>query len=214
MRYIDMKTWPRRRLFELFMGFDHPQAGLTANVDLTTFNTFVKQREYSITVAIVYLLSRAANEIPEFRCRIRGADVVEHEIVHPSFTVLADDDLFGFCTLDYVEDFSAFAVNATERIARVRANPTVEDKPGRDDLLYMTAVPWVSFTGLLHPLNLDPGDSVPRIAWGKFFEDGESLKMPLGVQGHHALMDGIHMGRFYAAVQEYLNHPGSVLGEA
>jgi chloramphenicol O-acetyltransferase type A len=77
----------------------------------------------------------------------------------------------------------------------------------------MTAIPWVSFTSFLHPLNLRPPDSIPRFAWGKFFEDGDRLKMPLGVQGHHALMDGIHVGKFYAEVQDYLDHPGVVLGE-
>jgi chloramphenicol O-acetyltransferase type A len=40
------------------------------------------------------------------------------------------------------------------------------------------------------------------------------LKMPLSVQAHHALMDGLHMGRFYAKVQDYLHQPGFVLGEA
>jgi chloramphenicol O-acetyltransferase type A len=39
------------------------------------------------------------------------------------------------------------------------------------------------------------------------------LKMPLSVQGHHALMDGIHMGRYYAEVQDSLDNPDSVLGE-
>jgi len=78
----------------------------------------------------------------------------------------------------------------------------------------MTAIPWVSFTSVMHPMHLQPADSVPRFAWGKFFEDGKYLKMPLGVQGHHALMDGIHMGRFYAEVQDHLHHPGLVLGEA
>jgi len=214
MRYIDMQTWSRRKHFELFRGFDHPHAGLSANVDLTAFYPVVKQRGYSITVAIVYVLSRAANAIPEFRYRIRGGEVVEHEVVHPSFTVLANEDLFGFCMLDYVEDFSEFAVKAAERIARVRENPTLEDEPGQDDLLYMSAIPWVSFTSVLHPLHLDPADSVPRIAWGRFFEEGKSLKMPLGVQGHHALMDGIHMGRFYAELQDYLLHPDMVLGKA
>jgi chloramphenicol O-acetyltransferase type A len=77
----------------------------------------------------------------------------------------------------------------------------------------MTAIPWVSFTSLMHPLDF-PVDSVPRISWGKFFEDGELLKMPLHVQAHHALMDGIHMGRFYAKVQDYLHHPDFVPGEA
>ena len=63
-------------------------------------------------------------------------------------------------------------------------------------------------------MQLHPADSVPRFAWGKLFEEGEFLKMPLSVQGHHALMDGIHMARFYAEVQDYLDNPGLVLGEA
>lgn len=66
----------------------------------------------------------------------------------------------------------------------------------------------------MHPIDLYPVDSVPRFAWGKRFEDGTFLKMPLSVQGHHALMDGIHMGKFYAIMQDYLYHPGKVLGEA
>jgi len=52
---------------------------------------------------------------------------------------------------------------------------------------------------------------VPRFAWGKIFEEGKSLKMPLGAQGHHAVMDGIHVGKFYEKVQDYLNQPESVL---
>jgi chloramphenicol O-acetyltransferase type A len=133
--------------------------------------------------------------------------------VHPSATILTDEDLFSFCTFDYIENFSEFAARAAERIAYVKEDPTLKDEPGRDDLLYMTAIPWVSFTSFMHPMHLQPADSVPRFAWGKFFEDGEFLKMPLGVQVHHALMDGVHVGRFYVEVQDHLRHPGSVLGE-
>jgi chloramphenicol O-acetyltransferase type A len=154
---------------------------------------------------MAYVLSRAANAIPEFRFRIRAGNVVEHEIVHPSFTYIVDEDLFIFCTIDYIEDFSEFAARAAERIAYLIEHPTLEDEPGRDDLLFMTAIPWVSFTSFKHPMHLQPADSVPRFAWGKFFEDGESLKMPLSVQAHHALMDGVHMGRFYAKAQDYLH---------
>jgi chloramphenicol O-acetyltransferase type A len=209
-----MQTWSRREHFKVFSAFDHPHAGLCANVDLTTFYPVVKQRGHSVTVAIVYVLSRAANAIPEFRYRIRVGKVVEHEIVHPSTTILTNEDLFTFCTMEYIEDFSEFAARAAERMAYVKEHPTLEDDPGRDDLLFMTAIPWVSFTSVMHPMHLQPADSVPRFAWGKFFEDGEFLKMPLSVQGHHALMDGIHMGRFYAKVQDDLHHPGFVLGEA
>lgn len=37
-------------------------------------------------------------------------------------------------------------------------------------------------------------------------------KCELSVQGHHALMDGIHMGRFYAEMENYLEHPDILLG--
>jgi len=213
MRQIDIQTWPRREHFKVFNTFDYPHFSLCANVDLTAFYPFVKQRGISFTVAVVYVLARAANAIPEFRYRIRSGKVVEHEIVHPSGTILTDDDLFSFCTFEYIENFSEFAAKAAERIAYVKDDPTLEDGPEQDDLLYMTAIPWVSFTSFMHPLRLQPADSVPRFAWGKLFKEGESLKMPLSVQGNHALMDGIHVGRYYAEVQDYFQQPGAVLGE-
>jgi len=213
MRKIDMETWPRRQHFQFFNHFDYPHAGLCANVDITAFYPFVKEGGHSFTVATTYLLARAANAVPEFRQRIRGEEVVEHDVVHPSPTFLTDDGLFSFCTIPYSDDFRLFAERAAEQIAAVKAQRVLENEPGQDELLYMTSMPWVSFTSLLHPIHMHPVDSVPRIAWGKFFQDGEILKMPLAVQGHHALMDGVHMGRYYALVEEYLSQPAAVLGE-
>jgi chloramphenicol O-acetyltransferase type A len=214
MRYLDMQTWPRRDHFKIFGAYDHPHFGMCANVDLTKFYPAVKERGHSINVAIVYLLSRAANAIPEFRYRIRKGQVVEHEIVHPATTILVDEDVFGFAFFDYIEDFPEFAARAEEKIARYQEQPTLEDEPGRDDFLFMTAIPWVSFTSFTHPMHLHPADSVPRFAWGRFFKDGESLKMPLDVYAHHGLMDGIHVGRFFAEVEDYLRDPNMVLGES
>ena len=212
MHQIDMETWPRREHFKVFNTFDYPHFSLCANVDLTAFYPFVKERGISFNVATVYVLARAANEIPEFRYRIRSGEVVEHEIVHPSTTIQTNEDLFSFCTIEYTEDFSSFAPKAAERIAYVQEHRTLGDEPGQDDLLFMTAIPWVSFTSFMHPLHFHQVDSIPRLAWGKFFEDGEFLKMPLSVQGHHALMDALHVGRFFAEVQGYFQHPGSALG--
>jgi chloramphenicol O-acetyltransferase type A len=217
MRYIDLESWPRRQHFEFFSSFDHPHAGMCANVELTSFYRYVKDSGTSMNVAIVYSIARAANAIPEFRQRIRDGKVVEHEIVHPATTILVDDDRFSFCQFEYESDYAAFAAAAVERIAYVKEHLTMEDPPGRDDLLFMTAIPWVSFTGFMHPMHMEHTDSFPRIAWGKFFQEGESLKMPLGVQAHHALADGIHMARFYEKVQGYFDRPESVLtgeGEA
>lgn len=210
MRRIDKRDWPRREHFEVFSTWDYAHFNMCAQVDLSKFYPYLKQHNISFNIATVYMISRTANAIPEFRYRIRDGDVVEHDMVHPASTILIDDELFSFCIFNYLDEFSAFNASAAERIAHFKEQPTLEDEPGRDDYLFMTAIPWVSFTSFMHPLDF-PVDSVPRFAWGKFFKEGESLKMPLSVQGHHALMDGVHMGRFYKLIQEYLDQPELIL---
>jgi chloramphenicol O-acetyltransferase type A len=212
MREIDQEAWPRSEHFKTFGAFHYPHFNMCAEVDLTVFRAAVTQEGASFTTAIVYVIARAANDIPEFRQRIRGETVVEHDVVHPSTTILVDEDLFSFCALDYTENFSAFTARAAERVADVKKHPTLATRPERDDLLYMTAIPWVSFTSFAHPILSLPVDSVPRFAWGKFHNDGDRVKMPLSVQGHHALMDGLHVGRYYARVNAYLGHPETFLG--
>ncbi len=211
MRTVNLESWPRRDHFKTFNTWDYPHFNMCANVDLTHFFPAVRERGVSFNIAVVYVLARTANMIPEFRCRIQGETVVEYDVVHPSTTIMAQEDLFTFCALRYVEDFSEFALKAKDRISYVKEHPTLEDPPGQDDLLFMTAIPWVSFTSFMHPIDLNPVDSVPRFAWGKFFQEGDTLKMPLSLQAHHALMDGIHMGRYYEKLQFYLDNPEFVL---
>jgi chloramphenicol O-acetyltransferase type A len=213
MRQIDIQTWERREHFNFFRNFDHPHFNMCANVDLTKFYPAAKKSGHSFTVALMYILTRAANAIPEFRLRFQGEEVFEYEVVHPSVTILVDDNRFSFSFIDYVEDFKQFAPNAEESIARVKENLTLEDPPDRDRFLFMTSIPWVSFTSFMHPIDFDPPDSIPRFAWGKTFKEGDSLKMPLSVQAHHALMDGVHMGRYYIQVQEDFDQFDRILGE-
>lgn len=212
MEKINLRTWSRYEHFKLFSSFDNPHFNMCANLDLTVFYPFIKQQRIKFTIGIVYLIARVANEIPEFRYRIREGDVIEHEIVHPSTTILAKDDAFSFCKFKYEQSFARFAVQAAEKIDCLQENPSLVNEQG-DDVLYLTAIPWISFTSFMHPMNLRPADSIPRFAWGKYFEEGRCIKMPLGVQGHHALMDGIHMGKYYTEIQNYLYQPHTILCE-
>jgi len=69
------------------------------------------------------------------------------------------------------------------------------------------------FKTFTHPMQMHPGDSIPRFAWGKIYKQDQRLMMPLSVQGHHALMDGVHMGRFYEKIQAYLDQPKITLDQ-
>lgn len=211
MRQIDLETWPRKPLFDVFKNWEYPIFNICANLDITKFYPYIKENQIRFTPVVMYLIARTANSIPEFRWRIRPEGVVEHDLVHPSTTILNAQNLFSFCTVEFTQDFGVFAKQAEKRIAEVQQNPHLSDPDGSDHWLFMTSIPWVSFTSFMHPMQLNPADSVPRFAWGKLFEDGDRMKMPFSVQGHHAVMDGFHVGQYYQKIQEYLDEPQNTL---
>ncbi|TFH37131.1 MAG: chloramphenicol acetyltransferase [Anaerolineales bacterium] len=213
MQSIDLNSWPRRAHFDVFRHFDYPHFNLTAMVDVDPMLSAARRHSASLTIIITYLLARTANQLVDFRLRIRGDEVIVHEIVHPSITILTPDELFGFCTIEYSPDFTEFALTAAEQIAHVREHPTLQDEPGQDNLLFMTSIPWVAFTSFAHPIHMHPADSVPRIAWGKIHRVEGRQKMPLSVQVHHALMDGLHVGRYFNQLQQACDAAETLLNE-
>lgn len=214
MRGIDLSSWSRRDQFEMFRGSPLPCFNVCADVDITETRRAAKRRGVPITAAIVYLIARTANQIPEFRTRIRQDCVVEHAVVHPASTVLTSNDLFAFCTYQYRPNFAAFVDSYREATARAKEHPSLDNATDRDDLLYATAIPWVSFTSFSHPVLSIPADSIPRFAWGRFHERGETAMMPLSVQGHHALMDGLHVGQYFQLFQDLLRQPDDYMVDA
>ena len=211
MKFIDMNDYKRKKHFDFFIKQDYPHMNLCANVEITRLADFLKRNEFPFYFSLIYFSMRTANQVKEFRHRIRKKKIIEHEVIHPSFSVMAEDDIFSFCTSKYFPNFHTFLQNAKNEAEKVKAKPVIEDEPGRDDLVYITCIPWVSFTGISHPMHLHPVDSIPRIAWGKYFKDNGKLLLPFSVQVHHALMDGVHIGRFFKLFQELLDEPEKML---
>jgi chloramphenicol O-acetyltransferase type A len=201
MKSVDINTLNRRNHFELFNSFDYPHFNITAPIDIADFAERCKIRNVLFTVASAFLFAKVANELEAFRYRIRGEKVVLHEVVHPSFTVMANNELFSYCTVNYEKDFSSFNKSAQEKIDLMKRNPSLSNEPGQDELIYMTVIPWVSFTSFIHPIHMNPVDSVPRIAWGKSYPDSNTVRMPVSVQVHHALMDGQQVGEYFENVE-------------
>ncbi|MDN8660405.1 CatA-like O-acetyltransferase, partial [Staphylococcus aureus] len=82
------------------------------------------------------------------------------------------DRTFSFSCTEYDDDFEVFNTNLQDEIKEVQNSigMRLNTDVGRIDLVRCTTIPWVSFTGLLHPTNDDNTDSVPKISFGKVFE--------------------------------------------
>ena len=201
MRYIDKAAWKRKDHYDFFSRMDYPQYNVCANVDVTAFRKFTKAEGLSFYHAMVYASTLAANAVKEFRYRTRPDGIVLHERVHPSFTeIIGEGDLFSLVTVDLTGGLADFLSAVKERIAVQKDYFGAETLKGRDDLLYITCLPWVSFTHLSHTIKLDRFDAVPRLSWGKYFDDGGKTLLPYSVQVNHAFVDGLHIGKFFDAL--------------
>ena len=208
MKVIDLDTWPRRAQYEFFKSMDYPHINVCFPFDITLLRQFCKSHKLSLTHSILYLTARTANDIREFRLRIRDDQVVEHDTVHPSYTVLRADETFSFCSVEYSPQPQILFERATTQQDLVIEEMVLEDEPGRDDYLFISVTPWISFTSATHPINMSPVDSVPRLCWGKFFTDGMGkIQLPYSIQVHHALADGVHMGKFAQLFQALADKP-------
>ena len=95
---------------------------------------------------------------------------------------------------------------AMKAVADARSEGKFQPEPA-DDAIHFTVLPWASFTSFSHARNWGREDSVPKIAFGKFTEEDKRTKLPISVEVHHALMDGLHVGRYLSQMQEALRKP-------
>ncbi len=208
MRVIDVESWPRREHFRLYRGFEFPHVNICVQLDITALWANRARTSASPTVILVYTITKAANRVPEMRQRIRGEQLVEHEVIHPLITVLGDDDLFGVVTLTYDACFATFASKAAEILAKAKEGTSLNEFPHdqegkfvRDDLLSITILPWLAFTGFA--ITRKPQvDCIPLLAFGKVQASGDRYLLPFFVNFHHALADGLHVARFVKYIEE------------
>jgi chloramphenicol O-acetyltransferase type A len=208
MHYIDPENWKRSKHFEFFRKFKHPHFNICTDVDITKTYQFTRKNKISIASAVLYAVMKTCNSLEEFRYRIKGKRIKVHDVVHPGITVLADEDIYSNCIVDYREAFSEFLDEYSFAVKEAKKNIVVgEGQKSRDDLIFISALPWISFTSVTNPMNGNPADSVPRIIWGKQFKRDGKILMPFSVQVNHCLMDGVHVAKFYFKLTEYLKEP-------
>ena len=211
--YLDVERWPRRGIFELFRRYDNPYFNVCVPLDVTALLAHTRAHRQSFSIACVYLALRTANEYEPFRYRLEGDRVRIHGRIHGGMTTLRDDDSIAFIYFEYDADFRRVHAEAIRAREAARATPVgrLDTQDHRTDLVHFSSLPWIEFTGLSHARNWSGEDSVPKITFGRY-HGSERVRMPISVEVHHALMDGLHVGRFLERLQERCAAPALELG--
>ena len=112
-------------------------------------------------------------------------------------------ETFYIVTLEAGEDPADFCRRAKEQSAAqtqfITAGPW-----DADQLVYFTCLPWFPVTALKNEKDLNPSDSVPRAAWGRWEEQGDRTSLLVSLELNHRLLDGVHVGKFFDALNEWM----------
>lgn len=194
---IDLDSFPRREHYLSFIGNNQCSYSMTVNVDITALGA---QKLYP---AMIWLLTRTVNEIPEFRMALVDGVLGVYDDMHPAYTVFnKESKTFSGIWTEFDPNYSAFLAAYECDSALYSAAVSYAPKPNTPPNSFnVSMMPWATFTAV--NLNLYNGGTalLPIFTMGKaFFADGRRL-LPLAIQAHHAVCDGYHIGRFLAALQ-------------
>lgn len=203
--FVDLSTWKRREHFQLYQGFANPFFSVCADVDVTALIRECRQTGGpSFFLSALFCALRAINANEAMRLRIRGDRVWLHDRVRASATVLRDDETFGFGRFELTDTFDEFHQKGRAEIERVKVSTTLEPARDQDDLVYQSTIPWIRLTSFTNPVS-SPPDSIPKFVFGKCSRAGDGHAMPVAVEVHHGLVDGLDAGLFYERFQREMS---------
>lgn len=207
---IALESYTRRHLYEHFIEFDNPLTYRTIQIDVTALKQFCNERSLKFSQTIGFILTRSNNHVPELRTRIVDDVLVEYNKIIPAYTVMMPNKIFGVMRGVYTDVFEAdYKENLEIHDRIVQGNESVE-KAANQGQIFITVNPWTTQTAVQAPFSRKVA-SIPVFCVGKMYEEHGRIRLGLGLQVHHGLVDGYHIGHFIHNVQRHLDDPSLVL---
>ena len=200
---IDEQNWKRKLHCQIFRNSIEPAFCVTFKLDITCFLKEVKAKGFSFTMSLIYVVTRCANEIEEFRYRFVEGQVVLFERIDTAFTYLDQEtELFKVVNVPMERTMESYVAAA---LKTAREQKEYFTGPLGNDVFQFSPFPWVSYTHISHTNSGNKENATPLFDWGKYFERDGRLLLPFSVQAHHSFVDGLHIGRLAESLQDALN---------
>jgi chloramphenicol O-acetyltransferase type A len=208
---IDLNTYARRYWYEHFCQFEIPITYRTIQIDVTALKQYCKQNNLKFSLTLGFILTRANNYVREFRHRIVNDTLVEYDRIIPAFTVLQPNKVFAIAKGVYTDNFADdYHVNLSnnDSVATGQMTTPPSEHFGQ---IFITTNPWTTQTAVQAPYSKRFA-SMPVFCAGRMYDDAGRIKLGLGLQVHHGLVDGYHIGHLVDIVQRHLEDPAIIEG--
>ena len=200
IRLIDLENWERREYYEHFIKDVVCSYSVTVNIDITNL------KGYSLYPAMIWLLTKTVNDMPEFRTCLTENGPGIYDDMHPMYTVFNKEKKnFSGIWSYFSEDYSEFLENYQADVQKYSSSTRYAPKEGTPaNSFNISMVPWLEFTSMNFNVYDEGKFLLPIFTMGKFFERDGKRYLPLAIQVHHAVCDGYHIGLFVEKLNEYI----------
>ena len=195
---IDIENWERKEYYEHFISRVVCSYSVTVDIDITNLKG---QRLYP---AMIWLLTRTVNEMPQFRTALTDKGLGIYDELHPMYTLFNKQNekfsgIWAYNNPVYAEFLKAYEQDVEQYGECVSYTP----KPNTPENSFnISMAPWVNFTSLNYNVYDEGKFLLPIFTMGKFREQDGKRLLPLAIQVHHAVCDGYHVGRFVELLQQ------------
>src|SRR5699024_8046815 len=210
---IDFNNWERKDMFSYFLS-QKMSYSITSNIKITDLYNYTKAQGVKFYPIFIYLVTAVANTSENFRMHITDEGEVGYwETLNPIYTVFDDKTKIysgvytpiegNFKTFydDYLKDVETYS----------ETGHWLPQFPIPENLLNISMLPWVQFTGININSSNNTNSLLPVITAGKFFQENGETYIPLSIQFHHAVCDGYHASLFINTLQDSIDDFKNIL---
>lgn len=212
MKKIDIESWERKSHYRWFSSFARPTLAMDIKLDVTNILKEAKAKHVSTFASIMYVFSEALNHNRGFRLREFHGDVVEIEHANVAYTIMVNENTFVNCRARTGLGFQTYADDFYANKKKYENSNYVQEEYNNVEIIddiYCSCTPWINFLSVEQPIpdNNHESRSIPRLAWGAYYQEGEKTYITLNITANHALVDGIDFAKVVKEIEAMFASP-------
>lgn len=209
MREVDLQTWKRKDIFNLYYQYDIPQISLCTPLNVSKVYNFAKKKGLSFYYCLCYVFCTAFLKNEEFLMRmLKGKLVVEDGEYVNICAYKEGDEIFKIITGKYYNDIEKFCKETQKALQNQTTftEPLPEGVRRSQVIAYISCTPWFEFTHMTHPQDVQRNSFTPHVTFDKMKtnEKGERW-LNVSLQVNHCVIDGSLIAKLLEDVNSIIN---------
>lgn len=201
---IDPKETSRAQAFELWMKAPNPMVTFFKTVDVTRLVRMSRKKGYKFNMLLDWCIGKAASTIKEFYLLPVGDKLMQYDNLAVNTIVKNNTGEVSSCDILYTDDIDQFNRQYLEYTSMVAESRNDRDLSGECMVIGTSAIIDTEIDGAV---GMNSGIfNNPFLIWGRYRKKCLRYKLPISIQFHHTQMDGAHVGKFLANLQEVINN--------